>query len=91
MINERLKLIRKKLAVNQNEMSEKFGVSYRAYTSYERGERKPTIGLFKNLYRNFNINLNWLITGEGEMFNRNPNEVYATTKIKEILKENGLI
>ena len=37
-------------------------------TNYETGLRTPTDAVLKSICREFNVNENWLRTGEGEMF-----------------------
>ena len=49
-------------------MSAQISVSYRAYSSYERGDRKPSFELLEKLVEKFNVNLNWLIAGNGNTF-----------------------
>ena len=96
MISERLCKIRKKLLLSQADISTQTGISYRAYSSYERGERKPSIEFLELLVTKFNINLNYLVAGIGEMFIANAQqfeqeqEVFAQ-KVRQILKEEKLI
>ena len=68
MFSSNLQKIRKYFRISQEEMSNKTNTTYRAYTSYERGDRNPSLELIKNLSENFGINLNWYFTGEGLMF-----------------------
>ena len=65
---DNLQIVRKKLLLSQNDMAEKMGISYRAYSSYERGERKPTYDFLQKLVEDLNVNLNFLIANQGEMF-----------------------
>ncbi len=68
MFSSNLQKIRKYFRISQEEMSNKTNTTYRAYTSYERGDRNPSLELIKNLNENLGINLNWYFTGEGLMF-----------------------
>ena len=68
MFTKRLQAIRKKLNLSQEEISTQIGISYRAYTSYERGDRKPSIDFLEKLVGKYNVNLNYLIAGVGDMF-----------------------
>ncbi len=65
---QKIQKIRKKLKLSQEEISTQVGISYRAYTSYERGDRKPSFDFLESLVNKFNVNLNWLIANNGEMF-----------------------
>jgi phage repressor protein C with HTH and peptisase S24 domain len=67
-INERLKILIKVLKLSLKEFSEKTEVPYQSLQNYLRGERTPTIENLIKLSSHLNINLNWLLTGEGEMF-----------------------
>lgn len=68
MYGEKLQKIRKSLNLSQEEMAQKTNTSYRAYTSYERGDRKPSFEFLQNLALNFEVNLNWLIANSGHPF-----------------------
>lgn len=66
----------------------------RTITGYERRERTPSWQLFTQLSTKANINLNWFVTGEGEMFNAPKFEDVQdeiTAKVESILKAKGLI
>lgn len=68
MFGQKLNQIRKSLNLSQEEMALKTDTSYRAYTSYERGDRKPSFEFLKKLALNFEVNLNWLIANSGNPF-----------------------
>lgn len=94
-----LQTIRKTLLLSQVDMAEKMNVSYRAYSSYERGERKPDYTFLQNMHDDFNVNLNFLICGKGEMFLDEQNKIDLNkidkTEFKkmfmECMKETGFI
>jgi len=92
-LNKRLKLIRKALGLTQKEMSNMMGVSLRVYQYYEKGEQKPTYEKLVPLVEKFNINGNWLLTGQGEMFlngssQKNIGINYGGMQIGNIIGEN---
>lgn len=80
MLENRLKELRKKLQFSQEDMAQKMDVSYRAYSSYERGERKIPIELLSFLAEKYNANLNYLISNIGEMFIYNCENTHAVIK-----------
>lgn len=98
MEQNRLQKIRKKLKLSQEEIAIETGITYRAYTSYERGDRKPSFEFLIKLIEKYNVNLNWLIAGIGEMFL--DEQEFATQyenvkndildEVKKMLKEKGL-
>jgi len=66
--NERLKEIRKSLALTQREFSEALDIKQGSYSDVERGKAGISAVLLKNLIRRFRINPLWLCEGEGDMF-----------------------
>jgi transcriptional regulator with XRE-family HTH domain len=66
--NQRLKIFRKSLKLNQKEFGESIGLTQGGYSDIERGKNSVSgrIKIFLNQIHN--INLHWLETGEGEMF-----------------------
>lgn len=44
------------------------GIVFTTISKYERGEVKPTTDFLSNICKTYNINLNWLLIGKGEMF-----------------------
>lgn len=69
-MNERISLVRKKAGLTQEEFGEKVGGLSRNYIwMVEKGERVPSDRTISDICRIFNVNENWLRTGQGEMFN----------------------
>lgn len=66
IINQRIKQIRKSLNMNQTDFGARIGVKQGTITGYETGIRTPTDAVILSICREFNINENWLRTGEGE-------------------------
>ena len=79
-VNERFALVRKTLNLTQREFAEKISVATGFIAFMEMGERKVNPRIMKLVSSIFNVNLQWLETGEGEMF-------YTDTdmEIKEII------
>lgn len=69
-IHERIKYLREKvLNLKQSEMSLMLGLKQGSLSDIERKKTKTvTDRIIKDISREFNINENWLRTGEGEMF-----------------------
>lgn len=72
-MKERIKLIRKTLAINQSEMAEKINLARATIASYENGNSLPSDRTIKDISEVFNINEQWLRTGEGPMFREQDN------------------
>lgn len=66
-MNERIKLLRKSLNMTQKEFSLKIGLSRNFIAQIETGAKSPSDRTIKDICRSFNINENWLRTGQGKM------------------------
>lgn len=67
-MNERIRELRKALGLNQTEFGEKIGIKQGSIAGYESGARTPIDSVILSMCREFNVNEEWLRTGEGEMF-----------------------
>lgn len=67
-MNERIKELRKALGLTQQEMAEKLGIKRNTIAQYEIGRNPPTDTVITLMCRAFDVNEEWLRTGEGEMF-----------------------
>ena len=73
-MNSRIKQIRKENKMTQSEFGERIGVKGNTITGYETGLRTPSDAVILAICREFNINKNWLMTGDGEMYVGVPDE-----------------
>ena len=67
-MNERLKKLRKALDLTQQEFADRIGVKRNSFANYETGRNTPIDAIIISLCKEFNVNENWLRTGEGDMF-----------------------
>lgn len=67
-IPERIKQIREELKCTQEEFANTLGVSQKTVSQWEQDRNKPQIDVLRVLRDQYNINLNWLLTGRGNMF-----------------------
>ncbi|GGG32623.1 hypothetical protein GCM10007425_29110 [Lysinibacillus alkalisoli] len=67
-MNNRIKALRKNLNLNQGEFADKLKLSRSHISSLENGVREITERIVFDICREFNVNEEWLRTGEGEMF-----------------------
>ena len=67
MVNKRIKTVRKYYNINQIKMAEYLSVNQSTYSRYEAGKLEPNNHFLFTFCDFFNINLNWLIKGQGEM------------------------
>ena len=83
-MNERVKELRKTLGLTLDKFGERLGVTKQTVSRIENGINNVTDQMFKSICREFNVNENWLRTGEGEMF------VPASTfNLDEFVKSKG--
>lgn len=62
--SEHLLQLRKGRGLKQTELAEKIGISWRAYQTYERGQREPTLSTLVALADFYGITVDELICHE---------------------------
>jgi transcriptional regulator with XRE-family HTH domain len=67
-LQDRIKLLRKELGLTQQEFADKIGLKRNSVASYEIGRNTPMDAVILSICREFNVNEEWLRTGQGEMF-----------------------
>jgi transcriptional regulator with XRE-family HTH domain len=67
-IGKRIKEIRAFFQITSKEFAEKLEIPLRTVGSYERDEAQPGPKFFEALIRHYNVNINWLLSGTGNMF-----------------------
>jgi transcriptional regulator with XRE-family HTH domain len=67
-IGARVRLFRKHLGLKQKELAEVLGISYQSLSDIEKGRNKPNFEFIFKLATRYNINLDYLIKGEGDFF-----------------------
>ncbi len=90
---KRLKNIRTMLNLTQEEMGSKLGISKQFYSNIETDRTLLNNEKLVLLYKDYNVNLNYLVMGDGQMFNTKtkPKEDVILKRIKEVLKQEGAI
>lgn len=86
-MNERLKKLRKELDLTQQEFADKIGIKRSTLATYEIGRNEPIDAVINLVCRTFNVNENWLRTGEGEMFIELSRDEEIANFVGEILKD----
>lgn len=67
-INERIRELREQLKISQTEFAERLGSGRGIIKNIEEGRTVPKPQLLDLIARVYNVNRDWLETGEGEMF-----------------------
>jgi transcriptional regulator with XRE-family HTH domain len=71
-IGQRMRKIRKSLGYTQEQMVSYFETGRANYSRIEKGEIFPGPVVLTSLKKNFNISMDWLISGIGDMFLQDP-------------------
>lgn len=66
-MNERIKQIRIKNSMTQQEFADRLGIKRGTIANYELGRNEPIDAVITLICREFHINESWLRTGAGEM------------------------
>lgn len=66
-MKDRIKQVRKAVGLTQVEYGKRLGVAGNTITNYENGMREPSNAVITAICREFNINEEWLRTGNGHM------------------------
>ena len=67
-MNERLRQLRRHLDLTQQKFGDKIGVKGNTIAQYESGRNEPIDAVLSLICREFDVNENWLRTGNGDMF-----------------------
>ena len=92
MIAQNLTTVRKQINSNAAAFSKEVGIPYTTFIKYERGERKPSFELLEYLASVYNVNLNYILSGQGQMFikpDENTGERQNDTTVYERLRKFG--
>lgn len=86
-MNNRVRDIRKTLNLTMEKFGERLGVTRTAISNIENSNRKVTEQMLKSICREFNVNENWMKTGEGSMFRELPEEEETAAIVTDLLEE----
>ena len=88
MYAENLKKIRQKLDLSAAKLAKQLNVATGSIMQYEHGIRTPNYNFMLQLNTVLNINLNWFVSGKGEMFNTNDTPfVNSREEVEKIVLE----
>lgn len=79
-MNERVKELRKALGLSGEKFGENIGLNRAAISKIENGAVGVSESNVKLICLTYNVNEDWLRTGEGEMFNQSENEFLSDLK-----------
>lgn len=95
MYSANLKKLRTELNLSAQKLADKLEVSQSSIAQYELGKREPNYNFLSQLYIKMGINLNWFVSGQGEMFigqDKKPDNFKSDVKqaILELIREGEL-
>lgn len=84
-MHERIKQLRKQLKINQSEFGSRIGISRDTIANIE-GNRIEIKDIYVlSICKEFNVNEDWLRTGEGEMFNQSDEDEELAAIVGRVL------
>lgn len=86
-MNTRIKNLRKQLGLTQSEFGEKIGLKGNTITNYENNIRTPSDAVIYSICREFNVNEQWLRSGEGDMFLRLSRNDEIAAYVARVMKD----
>lgn len=81
---ERLKKIRDFLGLNQKTFCQSIGMKQGSYSDVERGKNQISSNLAMKIATNYNISIDWLLLGQGQMTNNNGKSYEIRRDLKEM-------
>lgn len=86
-MNERIKKLRKELKLTQQEFSDKLHIKRSTLANYEIGRNEPIDAVVALICKTYNVNEEWLRSGEGDMFLELPEEDEEAAYVSELLED----
>ena len=84
-MNNRIRAVRKAVDLTQQEFAQKIGSTQNILANYEIGRRNPSSSVINNICKTFNVNEEWLRTGDGEMFIQRSEEEEIANLVYDLL------
>lgn len=84
-VYQKIKLIETKSGLTTAEFCKSIGIPYVTYNNYVRGKREMPLSKVIQMCIMYNINCNWLLKDEGEMFEQRIRDISDIEKAEELL------
>lgn len=88
---ERVRMLRKALGLNQVEFAKSLGINQSSYSLIESGRIQMADRYIKTICALYSADENWILTGEGEMFTKEPEELSQIYKKLPSRYKNALV
>ena len=86
-MKDRIKQLRKELKLTQQGFADRIGVKQNTVATYEIGRNPPNDTVINLICREFDVNENWLRTGEGEMFRELTRDERIADFVADVLRD----
>ena len=86
-MKDRIKQLRKELKLTQQGFADRIGVKQNTVATYEIGRNPPNDTVINLICREFDVNENWLRTGEGEMFRKLTRDERIADFVADVLRD----
>jgi transcriptional regulator with XRE-family HTH domain len=95
-IGKRIKSIRKLLNKSQEQFASDLSISKQAVSNIENSKSMPSISLLSKLLVDLNVNINYILSGEGEIFVAKDNSLNTfktsiITEVEKYLESRGIV
>ena len=81
--------LREHLNISQEDMGNRIGVTKSTISLIERGQRNASDRVIRDICREFNVDENWLRTGEGEMFKDILEDDETAALVSDLIEDNN--
>lgn len=88
-MNERIKELRKALKLTQQEFADRLSLKRNTIATYEMGKAAPSDRTINDICEKYNVNREWIKSGNGEMFNAIPEEDEIAAYVSDLLEDDG--
>lgn len=88
-LKDRIRQIRHNAGLTQQEFAKRIGVSRNTIASYETSVRVPIEAIIVSMCREFDVNENWMRTGEGSIYREMNQDIMLSKWFGSLLKEDA--
>ena len=88
MIKDRLKELRTALNLSQEDVADAINSKRSTVSGYERGISLPDSDTINAIVKEFNVNIKWLVAGEGNMFDENSSNDPLLDELDKFVRSN---
>ena len=85
-LHTRIKKLRKSLDLTQQKFADALGIKQTTVASYEIGRIVPSDSTIKLICREFDVNEEWIRTGNGEMFTPGIKDKQISAMLADVMK-----